>query len=61
MTSKKEERFDISSLKSAGSGVASIITDKKANVQYLLVISPNMGSGMTVLVDRDGKPLLKED
>ena len=35
-----------------------VITDTTTGVQYLLAISPNMGSGLAVLVDEGGKPLL---
>lgn len=37
-----------------------VITDKETGVQYLLAIYPNVGSGLTVLLDKDGKPLLKK-
>nr|WP_283571186.1 DUF6440 family protein [Paenibacillus brevis] len=29
-------------------------------VHYLLAVFPNIGSGLTVLVDQDGKPLLNQ-
>lgn len=61
MFSKKVERFDISSAQTTGSGMFSVVTDKETQVQYLVVIYPNMGSGMSVLVNKDGKPLLKRD
>ena len=56
----KENRFQAEQLKAHGAILAHIITDQKTGVQYLLAISPNMGSGLTVLVDREGKPLLSE-
>lgn len=51
-------RFEGTRLESQGTVMTHIITDKETGVQYLLAISPGMGSGMTVLVDSDGKPLL---
>ena len=54
----KENRFQAEQLTSQGSILTHIITDKKTGVQYLLAISPNMGSGLTVLVDKDGKPII---
>lgn len=53
----KENRFQAGQLESQGTILAHVITDKQTGVQYLLAISPNMGSGLTVLVDKDGKPL----
>ncbi len=61
MREKKEQRFEMSMVQQSGAGMTSVITDRKTGVQYLLAVSPNLGSGMTVLVDRDGKPLLSED
>ena len=49
-----KERFDV-----AVGGLAqgfSVITDKKTGVQYLAVAN----SGISVIVDKDGKPLLSE-
>lgn len=40
--------------------MANVITDTETGVQYLLAIFPNVGSGLTVLVDQDGKPLLNK-
>ncbi|WP_057002945.1 DUF6440 family protein [Agrilactobacillus composti] len=57
---KKETRFQADSLTSQGTIMTHVITDKTTGVQYLLAISPNMGSGLTVLVDADGKPLLNK-
>lgn len=39
--------------------VTQIITDTKTGVQYLYV-SEGYSGGLTVLVDRDGRPLLNE-
>lgn len=54
----KESRFKTEQLKMQGSVLTHLITDTETGVQYLLAISPNMGSGLTVLVDKDGKPLI---
>ncbi len=32
--------------------------DRKTGVQYLIVMNGNQAAGVTVLLDRDGKPLL---
>lgn len=61
MGEKKERRFDMSGVQQSGAGLTSVITDRETGVQYLLAVSPNLGSGMTVLVDREGKPLRGED
>ncbi len=61
MGEKKERRFDMSGVQQSGAGLTSVITDRETGVQYLLAVSPNLGSGMTVLVDREGKPLRSED
>ncbi len=37
--------------------LVNIITDKETGVQYMLAAYPNMGSGLTVLIDSDGKLL----
>lgn len=60
MREKKEQRFEMSGVQQSGAGLTSVITDRETGVQYLLAVSPNLGSGMTVLVDREGKPLLSE-
>lgn len=56
----KETRFKAENLSQQGSVLTHIITDKETGVQYLLAISPNMGSGLTVLVDKDGSPLISK-
>ena len=61
MGETKERRFDMSGVQQSGAGLTSVITDRETGVQYLLAVSPNLGSGMTVLVDREGKPLRSED
>ncbi|WP_125763322.1 DUF6440 family protein [Companilactobacillus hulinensis] len=58
---KKEERFHVESGSTNGAHMVDIITDTTTGVQYVLGIYPNIGSGMTVLVDKDGKPLLNPD
>ena len=37
----------------------STLRDKQTGVQYLLVINEN-GSGLTPLLDKDGKPVIDE-
>lgn len=54
----KETRFKSEQLKMQGAVMTHVITDTETGVQYLLAISPNMGSGLAVLVDKDGKPLI---
>ncbi len=54
----KESRFKTEQLKMQGSILTHLITDTETGVQYLLAISPNLGSGLAVLVDKDGKPLI---
>lgn len=56
--SKKETRFETSPLTSEGSILATVITDKETGVQYLLATQANMGSGLCMLVDAQGKPRL---
>ena len=50
MGEKKERRFDMSGVQQSGAGLSSVITDRETGGQYL-----------TVLVDREGKPLRSED
>ena len=40
--------------------MTNVITDRETGVQYLLTIFPNVGSGLAVLLDKDGKHLLKK-
>lgn len=58
MSEQKRPRFHVSAVEQSGAGLTSVITDGQTGVQYLLAVSPNLGSGLAVLVDRDGKPLL---
>lgn len=57
---KKEKRFNVETLEQSGSGLTTVIIDKETGVQYLLAAVPNIGSGMALLVDSDGKPLLEK-
>ena len=54
----KKRRFVISNKEGALEG-AMILTDSETGVQYLFASSGYAG-GLTVLVDRDGKPLVDE-
>lgn len=56
----KQERFDVENVGAQGATLVNVITDKETGVQYMLAILPNVGSGLTVLVDADGKPLIKK-
>ena len=56
----KEKRFEVEHVGAEGATLANVITDRNTGVQYLLAIFPNVGSGLTVLLDKDGKPLLKK-
>ncbi|WP_143462218.1 DUF6440 family protein [Levilactobacillus enshiensis] len=56
----KETRFEVETPKVKGATQVQIITDKETGVQYLLGMYSTLGSGMTVLVDQAGKPLLKK-
>lgn len=57
---KKEKRFNVETLEQSGSGLTTVIIDKETGVQYLLAAVPNIGSGMAVLIDSEGKPLLEK-
>ena len=50
------KRFEFTEKEGISEG-AKIIVDKETGVQYLLVHWTNVG-GLTVLIDKDGKPLL---
>ncbi len=54
----KEQRFVINRREGALSGTR-IITDTKTGVQYLYYFE-GYGGGLTVLVDREGRPLIDE-
>lgn len=53
----KSTRFSADTVESQGSILTHVITDTETGVQYLLAISPGLGSGLSVLVDREGTPL----
>lgn len=57
----KEKRFVAENVGAEGASLIQIITDKETGVQYLLAVYPNLGSGLTVLIDKDGKPLLENN
>ncbi|MCC8023654.1 MAG: DUF6440 family protein [Clostridiales bacterium] len=50
----KEERF----LVEKRQGITQVIVDRKTGVNYLYVRDGYGGSGLTVLVDREGKPVI---
>ena len=56
---KKQRRFVISNKEGALEGTM-IITDSETGVQYLFA-STGYAGGMTLLVDKDGKPLLNKE
>ena len=55
----KERRFVVSK-KEGKIECVKIITDSETGVQYLFATEGYAG-GLTVLLDKDGKPLLNED
>ncbi|WP_340013058.1 DUF6440 family protein [Paenibacillus sp. FSL K6-1318] len=57
---KNEPRFGVEHTQAESAVMTQVITDKETGVQYLLAIFPNVGSGLTVLLDKEGKPLLKK-
>ncbi|WP_020618864.1 DUF6440 family protein [Paenibacillus daejeonensis] len=56
----KDIRFEVEHVRAEGATLTNVITDTETGVQYLLAIFPNVGSGLTVIVDENGKPLLKK-
>ena len=56
---KKQRRFVISNKEGALEGTM-IITDSETGVQYLFA-SAGYAGGLTLLVDKDGKPLLNRE
>ena len=52
---RKLPRFVVTKAESKG-GYCDVVTDVKTGIQYLAT-----NSGVTVLVDRDGKPLIDEE
>jgi hypothetical protein len=59
---KTKKRFTFSKGGSVFSKGTRIITDTETGVQYLFVYYPNYAAGgLTLLVDKDGKPLIEKD
>ena len=57
----KDKRFKMAKVPSNGMlSETRVIVDKETGVQYLFVASGYAG-GLTILVDRDGKPLLEKE
>jgi len=56
MESKEKKRFSLSKAVGTLKGTR-VITDTKTGVQYLFVYEGYSG-GLTLLVDKDGKPLV---
>lgn len=56
---EKERRFVVNNKKGILEGTR-IITDSETGVQYLFAFE-GYASGITLLVDKDGKPLLDKD
>lgn len=55
---KNEKRFTITEKEGNGiTGSVQIIVDNKTGVNYLWITQGNAG-GLTVLVDREGKPVI---
>lgn len=54
------KRFEVDHSSAKDGTMTHVITDTETGVQYLLAIFPNVGSGLTVLVDAEGKPLVKK-
>ncbi len=55
--SKKEKRFIVTEKESSFINSVQVIVDKKTGVNYMWVSQGNAG-GLTVLLDRDGKPVI---
>lgn len=55
----KQRRFIVSNKEGSMEG-AKVITDSETGVQYLFAFEGYAG-GLTLLVDKDGKPLLNKD
>lgn len=56
---KKERRFEVIFEEGKLNDKSRIIRDKKTGVQYLYAFY-GQGAGLTVLVDKDGKPLIDD-
>lgn len=58
MFEKRDTRFVIVRTDSLGSsGLAKVLVDKETGVEYMLYV----GSGATVILDKDGKPKINKD
>ncbi len=55
---KKGTRFETTYQEGNLTSTIQILTDKETGVQYLIHCPYGQAIGLTVLVDRDGKPLL---
>lgn len=53
----KQNRFESKKVGSSWANSTKLFTDRTTGVQYLYV-AEGYGAGLTVLVDKDGKPLL---
>lgn len=60
MVKLDSEKFEIINIGSQGFNDVSVVVDKETGVQYLLVTTATKGTGLTVLVDEDGKPKLRK-
>lgn len=56
---KSKDRFSVSYRKGALAGFR-VIVDKQTGVNYLFACEGNAG-GLTVLVDKDGKPIITKE
>ena len=56
----EKERFEIQKSGIRNVSALGIIIDKETGVQYLFAASGTSG-GLTLLVDREGKPLINEN
>ncbi|MGE4276590.1 MAG: DUF6440 family protein [Lawsonibacter sp.] len=58
MFEKKDTRFIIVRTDSMeGNGAARVLVDKETGIEYMVYV----GSGATVILDRDGKPKINKD
>ena len=56
----KEKRFETVYVESTMMSEKSVIVDKETGVHYLFVAS-GFGAGLTVLLDEQGKPVIKNE
>ena len=57
---KLKKRFEFEKFQSSLSSSTSLIIDKETGIEYLL-FEKELGAGLTVLLDRHGKPKINED